>query len=113
MDSDLFIHYRMKKLKEQLDTKREATKRFKKADEGTAESGKVEQLEGHVEFLSLMCRSLLEVLIENKLCTMDSLADLMKRLDMLDGRADGGLETQVLKDEVQAKKPSEGAQDAS
>lgn len=108
MDSDLFIHYRMKKLKEQLDTKREETKRFKKRDE-SAEPNKVEVLEGHVEFLSLMCRSLLEVLIENKMCTMDSLADLMKRLDMLDGRADGGLETQVLKDEMQGKKPDEPA----
>ncbi|MDF1661610.1 MAG: hypothetical protein P1V97_07545 [Planctomycetota bacterium] len=106
MDSDMFIHYRMKKLKEQLDTKREATKRFQKTDEGV-QPDKVEVLEGHVEFLSLMCRSLLEVLIENKMCTMDGLADLMKRLDMLDGRADGGLETQVLKDEMQGNTPDE------
>jgi hypothetical protein len=98
MDPDLFLQFKMERYKEKFDAD--------KAVEKTSPSTKgVEKLEAELEFLSLMCRSLLEVLMENKLCTKSSMTDIMKRLDMLDGELDGKLDTQVLIDELGTKQP--------
>ena len=62
-------------------------------------------LEGDVLFLSLMNRALLEILIKKDLCTKAQLVTEMKRLDLLDGEEDGGLDTETLANDLGVQRP--------
>jgi hypothetical protein len=65
----------------------------------------VRELEEDVLFLSLMNRALLEILIKQGLCTKAQLVTEMKRLDILDGQEDGGLDTDTLAQDLGVSKP--------
>ena len=62
-------------------------------------------LEDDVLFLSLMNRALLEILIKKGICTKAQLVTEMRQLDLLDGEEDGGLNTEVLADDLGVQRP--------
>jgi hypothetical protein len=98
MDPDLFLQFKKKKLKDKLATR----KLESRAENPTLEARNCE-LEAHVDFLSLVCRSLLEVMIEKDICTLSDMSAVMKSVDGMDGEVDGALATQVLIDELSPK----------
>lgn len=63
------------------------------------------ELEEDVLFLSLMNRALLEILIKKGLTSKKQLVEEMKRLDLLDGEADHGLDTKTLANDLGVPRP--------
>lgn len=68
-----------------------------------------DELEDDVLFLSLMNRALLEILIKKGLCTKGQLVQEMKRLDLLDGEEDHGLDTKTLADDLGVSRPDKNS----
>ena len=50
------------------------------------------QLEFEVGYVSLVCRTLVELLLVKKVCTKAELEDLMDRIDQMDGARSGGFD---------------------
>jgi len=50
------------------------------------------QLEFEVGYVSLVCRTLVEVLLAKKVCTKAELEDLMDRIDQMDGARAGNFD---------------------
>lgn len=67
------------------------------------------ELEGDVLFLSLMNRALLEILIKKGLTTKGQLVQEMKRLDLLDGEEDHGLDTETLANNLGVPRPDKNS----
>lgn len=50
------------------------------------------QLEFEIGYVSLVCRSLVEMMIQKKVCTVAELEDLMDRVDQMDGARGGAFD---------------------
>jgi hypothetical protein len=61
---------------------------------------KINELQDDLEFLALINRALLEVVLKAGLCDGDEFAALVEAIDAADGSADGGYDLDELKAEV-------------
>jgi len=50
------------------------------------------QLEFEIGYVSLVCRTLVEMLLAKKICTKAELEDLMDRIDQMDGARAGAFD---------------------
>lgn len=64
-----------------------------------------EDFEEDIAFLTLFTRALLQILVENDVCTVADVGERMKALDLLDGEEDHGLETETVAEELGVDKP--------
>jgi len=71
----------------------------------TGRGAKVEELAADVLFLSLLSRTLLQIMLDSRLTTVEYVVARMRQLDMLDGLPDGGLPPSIIAQELGMQKP--------
>ncbi len=98
--SDYYQQRQMREMREQMRRNMLARSR-RSSKQGQAAA----DLEAEVLFLTLVNRALMDVLVDARVTTLDDIAERMRALDLADGERDGGLDPDVVAEELGVRKP--------
>jgi len=99
LEMNHFLHNLFEDESAARDLQRSLSRRGRRQDRSRAElRERIEELEGDVGYLSLILASVLCKLDERGVLDPRELGAIMKELDLIDGKQDGQLDTDVLRD---------------